>query len=211
MQHATDAGGDAPLNNITDAADKVIPNGVHDSIEDDASDAAEEDLPTPPISSNDCADDSQLVAEVILPKIILTEESDDSQTVAVSEDDENTFPEVSVISNEPAVPATEPDNVNDDQTHTVNAVTANGQISTTSANSNSLATSSVVETDGSDQNDSSTVTEGVSGTPSTSPTSPSSMTKKRGFWAKFAIIFKPWKWRRKKRSKKLEKSAVGMY
>lgn len=42
------------------------------------------------------------------------------------------------------------------------------------------------------------------------PTSPKSpTTKKKNFWQKLARIFKPWKWRRKKRSKKLELQAVG--
>jgi len=39
---------------------------------------------------------------------------------------------------------------------------------------------------------------------------PMSPTKKKSFWSKLAIIFKPWKWKRKKRSKKLEQKAVGM-
>ena len=43
----------------------------------------------------------------------------------------------------------------------------------------------------------------------TSAKSPTTATKKKNFWQKLARIFKPWKWRRKKRSKKLEQQAVG--
>lgn len=40
-------------------------------------------------------------------------------------------------------------------------------------------------------------------------TSPASPAKKKSFWSKLSRIFKPWKWRRKKKSKKFEQNATG--
>lgn len=39
--------------------------------------------------------------------------------------------------------------------------------------------------------------------------STSSPTKKKSFWSKLARIFQPWKWKRKKKSKKMEESVNG--
>lgn len=41
------------------------------------------------------------------------------------------------------------------------------------------------------------------------PASQASPTKKKSFWARLALIFKPWKWRRKKKSKKMQEKVDG--
>lgn len=47
--------------------------------------------------------------------------------------------------------------------------------------------------------------------PAPIPDTPASPTKKKSFWARLAIIFKPWKWRRKKKSKKMQEKVDGKY
>ncbi|XP_067935372.1 phosphatase and actin regulator 2-like isoform X3 [Watersipora subatra] len=105
--------------------------------------------------------------------------------------DSTTFPHETVISDSSS-----------DQIDSINSSEENGQVSSVSTDESSdrplhIDCSSLVSSDCN--------TEPASVSTTTSPKSP---TKKKGFWAKFSVIFKPWKWKRRKRSKKLETKAV---
>lgn len=157
------------------------------------------------------------------PQIVVTEEDGvTTQTLATdSNDTAHTFPDEPVISDAESstpvevsdhhtshVAVTAPDVASDnaaDQIQLTKSFDENGQVpvgSFNEQNNSSLTLELGSNSSGSNADNFSTPT---------SPTSPKSPSKKKSFWSRLSIIFKPWKWRRKKRSKNLEQKAVGMF
>ena len=165
------------------ASQNSLVNGVADGHESQAAAAADTSPTTdkPPDGSD-------------APQIVLTDDGGLSQTLTSSEDNSGTFPKAAVIEEE----SLQASDAHSDQISTE----GNGQVPVTS---DTAVAPLQIDTGSADCS-------GVTSEPaSASLASPRSPTKKKSFWAKLAIIFKPWKWKRKKRSKKLESKAVGMF
>lgn len=174
--------------------------------------AADEDKPDIQNSESVSVAASAKTSEEVTQTGIIATEDGNNQSVPVTETEVQTFPEPSVITDQvptlstPVEPVLNTDQITSDaDSHT----SENGLIPVVQVNGIDTGSSEPlhINTTSSDELVAGSATSTASATTPVSP--PMSPSKKKGFWSRLSIIFKPWKWRRRKRSKHLEAKAVG--